>query len=269
MIVLIAVALTFLTVPLGRVLANFSDMESLLSFVGNVFVPRVIENVFLCVLAAIGGAKPLLQYALAWTLFMNTSPLLATGNQYVLSLGHSVVLLLQLALLEYGIGMHDSGHEHGYRLGEVLGSVLVMMFAVGIAASMFMGVRFMTVVSGSMRPAIDVGDLVVVAPVNRYNVSVGEVIAFVRGGITILHRVVGITRVRGQLAYVTKGDANNAPDREPVLPQQIVGRLVYVVPHVGYPLVYIAQYQRGYVNAVVTAILFIVLVYYILLIRIE
>ncbi|RLG76945.1 MAG: signal peptidase I [Thermoprotei archaeon] len=261
--VLIAFMMTFITLPLSRFVRE--DLSSLLTSLSSVVIPRIIENLFLCQLALAGGSKPLVGYVAMVTYFELLSPVLPTGNIYVLSLGRTAILLLQLVALEVLLGF---GEMHKLSRSELLSSLAVTLLATSIAFSMFLGFRVMTVVSGSMRPSIEVGDLVVVKNVNTSDLRVGDVIAYVKGKTIVLHRIVMLTSVRGETAFITKGDANTAVDPNPILPEQIVGRLVYVVPRIGYPLVLIAQYEQSYINAVVTAILFIVLVYYILSIRV-
>ncbi len=92
------------------------------------------------------------------------------------------------------------------------------------------------VLSGSMRPSIHAGDVVVLEPVRRGDVvSVGDVITVsapdTPGG-TYLHRVVA-TSVTGTL--VTRGDANRQDDFPAVDRGLVRGRTRLVLPFVGAP----------------------------------
>lgn len=97
----------------------------------------------------------------------------------------------------------------------------------------------LTVLSGSMEPAISAGDIVVVRGVSvpPDDVAVGDVITFLPypdDPTLITHRVVAMTAdPQGEVKYVTQGDANSAVD-EPIGPHQIRGRMMYVVPVLGY-----------------------------------
>jgi signal peptidase len=129
------------------------------------------------------------------------------------------------------------------RAGNVVGtaiSVLVVMIGcVGIviaAATHFapegeytvFGHPTMIVLSGSMAPAINTGDLVIdnsLGAADAGGLQAGQIISF-RPSATakvITHRIAQVTSVGGAVAYVTKGDANNAADTTPVAPSQIVG----------------------------------------------
>ena len=67
------------------------------------------------------------------------------------------------------------------------------------------------------------------------DIRIGDVIIFNTPfkTIPIVHRVVAITNVDGQFSFTTKGDANSSPD-QPITPEQIVGRVVFAIPKLGW-----------------------------------
>lgn len=73
------------------------------------------------------------------------------------------------------------------------------------------------VLTNSMYPEIEAGDLIITEHAKPEEVQVGDVIAFVDpagNGVTVVtHRVAAITEEDGQLAWQTKGDNNTAEDR--------------------------------------------------------
>lgn len=75
--------------------------------------------------------------------------------------------------------------------------------------------RTLTVLSGSMTPAIARGSMVVVTPIAAPDVSVGDVITFnapIDGAPVVTHRVDAIVEPGPAPVVRTKGDANAAPD---------------------------------------------------------
>lgn len=86
------------------------------------------------------------------------------------------------------------------------------------------------------RPAsdhIEVGDLIFSKTTDVNTIKVGDVISFMEGASVVTHRVIGITEKNGELAFVTKGDANNTQDTEPVLSKDVVGVYKSRVPVLG------------------------------------
>jgi len=93
--------------------------------------------------------------------------------------------------------------------------------------------KIMTVLSGSMEPAIKTGSLVVIKPKEEYRI--GEVITFqFKGKNPITHRIVDIEIVDGKPQYITKGDANKSPDARKVKKEEVIGRVLFSIPYLGY-----------------------------------
>lgn len=88
--------------------------------------------------------------------------------------------------------------------------------------------RLFAITSGSMRPKIPMGSLVIVKSIDDY--KVGDVITFRDGQRLVSHRIL-VKLPEDQ--FQTKGDANTAPDRLSVSQDQIFGRVAIVVPRLG------------------------------------
>jgi len=116
--------------------------------------------------------------------------------------------------------------------------VFIAVAALSLVVSVFPitgNIKFMIVQSGSMAPAIKMGSIVMVKPVEDY--KIGDVVCF--GQITrtkspITHRIYDIKVVENEVSYITKGDANNAPDLREISKREIIGKVLFSVPYVGY-----------------------------------
>jgi signal peptidase len=94
------------------------------------------------------------------------------------------------------------------------------------------------VISGSMSPAVEAGDIVVTSPVPADRLREGLVIRFHdprRPGRYVLHRIVGTT-ADGRL--VTRGDANTVADAAPVPKGTVTGVWRLRVPRLGLPVLW-------------------------------
>lgn len=98
--------------------------------------------------------------------------------------------------------------------------------------------KVFTVMSGSMEPTIKTGSLIFVKPMADYNV--GDIVTrrTTDPKITITHRIVSKEEVQGKIAFETKGDANNAPDGEKFTKDGIIGKEIFKIPFLGYPVGY-------------------------------
>ena len=91
------------------------------------------------------------------------------------------------------------------------------------------GIRPYVVYSGSMEPGIPTGAVVFVKE-EKFSPKKGDIITFHNGNTVITHRVVKNT----DGICTTKGDANKTADPVTVKESQIVGRVVFHLPYLGY-----------------------------------
>lgn len=95
--------------------------------------------------------------------------------------------------------------------------------------------KFFIVQSGSMEPAIKIGSVVIVKPAISYRI--GDIITFNPCNQTktpTTHRIYDIKVRAGKTIYITKGEANKTPDPRKISNREIIGRVLFSVPFVGY-----------------------------------
>lgn len=139
-------------------------------------------------------------------------------------------------------------------------SGLIIIFLVLIAVVLYLpfilGGKSMAVLSGSMEPKIPVGSIVSTQKADFNELKVGDVITYeVSQGVMITHRIFSIDVSKKEV--VTKGDANNTVDGAPVLEAQIVGKVIYHVPYIGYISIYIKTPRGILVACIVVSALII------------
>lgn len=105
---------------------------------------------------------------------------------------------------------------------------LIVLFSVDI----FSPYHSFTNISDSMTPVIDKGSVTIVKKFDYY--EVGDIITYYDNSLgveeIVTHRITGM----GGNVYLTKGDANEVSDRELVKSRLIIGRVIYVIPFLGY-----------------------------------
>ncbi|OGD66701.1 signal peptidase I [Candidatus Campbellbacteria bacterium RIFOXYC2_FULL_35_25] len=95
--------------------------------------------------------------------------------------------------------------------------------------------KLLIVQSGSMEPAIKTGSVVIVKPSDNY--QIGDVITFGENTKTktpTTHRIGEVKVVEGNYYYTTKGDANENNDPREVSQTEIIGKVLFDVPFIGY-----------------------------------
>ena len=111
--------------------------------------------------------------------------------------------------------------------------VIVVLCAVFLMGSRLLGYQCYTVISGSMQPKYMVGDLLYVKAVAFEDIQVGDDITFMLNEDKLLatHRIIAMDSERGYVQ--TKGLHNDNPDA-PVHYKNIVGKVVFSLPALGY-----------------------------------
>lgn len=121
-------------------------------------------------------------------------------------------------------------------IGTVLCIILIPIFVINciLIAKSFTseevpsvaGVLPLIVLTDSMYPVIESGDLIICRTADAEEIEVGDVIAFFdpagNGTSIVTHRVMEVTEENGQRAWRTKGDNNNTEDRLPVTEDKLV-----------------------------------------------
>lgn len=127
-----------------------------------------------------------------------------------------------------------------------------------------------SVSSGSMRPAYNVGDLLVIRHVQSDQLVVDDVIVFEVStrSYDIVHRIIEIEKYNDKLYFRTKGDNNPSPDYwrgsecwNGMIPQEnVIGKVIFSVPLIGYvSLAVSSEYGVLVVGAVILLIILLLI----------
>lgn len=96
------------------------------------------------------------------------------------------------------------------------------------------GFRSYIVLSGSMEPDLQVGDMVVSRQAGEKQIETGDIITFEdENGAVITHRVADIMIKDGKRYYQTKGDNNNGKDIGLVPIENIKGKYIFKISGAG------------------------------------
>ena len=140
---------------------------------------------------------------------------------------------------------------------KVIISLLLIFFAFFGSFIIFVILQFalntetpmVVVISNSMSPNINKGDLLFVQGRDPEDIEEGDIIVFDAHDLwddapeePIVHRVVDIDKHDGKFYFDTKGDANNDRDEEPIPGHRVKGVVCGRVPYIGWIKIVIADY---------------------------
>ena len=118
------------------------------------------------------------------------------------------------------------------------------------------------IMSNSMIPSINVHDAVVTVRVKQEKIKVNDIITFVSSkietnGTPITHRVIGIVNTDTGIKYRTKGDHNNTEDFALISPDEVIGKVFFRIPMIGYVQTFMTK-PIGWLLIIVIPCLFII-----------
>lgn len=124
------------------------------------------------------------------------------------------------------------------KLGSAICIIFFIALGIGLVGNIstkFDGVynlikfRSYVIVSNSMQPTIDPGDVIFIKKSNVEDLEVGDVITFQKENFIATHRII---EIQGE-NVITQGDNNNLQD-DPLSKENIIGEYMFRVPKVGY-----------------------------------
>lgn len=138
---------------------------------------------------------------------------------------------------------------------------LVVLLAALLAGVRLIGLKPYAVLSGSMEPAYKVGSLVYVRKTDPEKLKLGDVITFMPSEDTIVtHRIVEVVPDEADpetLWFRTKGDGNEAADGSLVHYKNVIGRVKFSLPLMGYVSHFIQTPPGSYIALALVAFAFL------------
>ena len=245
--ILMTILFAFINTDFSNFLNNFSDLKEAFIYTSTTLIPNILESAVCTYLVYIGGVK----FSIIYKLFVTVPPFIVPIVPNLDWFGTAIVgVLLPLAVYVYMNYVHVNKSERlskrERRKYNPVVYVPVFIF-IALLAGFVMGLfkyQPIAVMSGSMSPTFNRGDAVVINKLNnkeKDELKKGDIIQFVSGTKYVVHRIVEITNDEfGNKLFVTKGDHNNTIDANAVAFEDVIGKVSFVVPYIGYPSVWLS-----------------------------
>jgi signal peptidase len=250
-IFLATLVFTIVSIPLGQI-TGFQLRITSSNQVISSWLPLLAENMVASLLVLTAGAGASLSFRGLLAAFWWLCPILPNLDWALKGLIGTVVPIigivainnyyaLQAARVKSRKRTRNASMPAGWIITAII-AVAIVWFAVGVFP-----IKPFLVPSGSMVPVIDPGDVVLVVPVQTDAIKVGEIIEYrnTKENINIVHRVIAITGNASNMFFITKGDANGSPDSDPVSPQAVIGREIFVIPKIGWISIAVKKLLSG------------------------
>lgn len=233
-------------------LINFQNPLIYTKFMGENFLPILTGNLLATYLALLSGPAASLAYRAplqAFTWFSPILPDLPWGYKSLIGVMLPTIGFIAINMATTQTDLRKAGIPTKRRptprprksQKSMKGWMAISIFLVLTVwtSTGLLGFYPTIIASGSMRPTLDVGDIAIVISTDPSKIQVGDIIQYWQKEEMTLHRVVETYRSEGANLFVTKGDANTAPDTDPVFLAQIKGKLILTIPKLGWIPIYL------------------------------
>lgn len=242
-VVLVILLLTITGIPVNFYKGQ-NTFPKLVEFLARFLGPEFSKNLFATYITYLGGLLPSILYLSIIEAFHWFSPLLPDLKWITVAFIGILCpffSLLFLQSIEEGLNKIKFRKKKDNPISWfiiITLSIGVIWFTVGVFP-----IYPSVIASGSMEPMIYTGDVILIQKIDGNEAQVGDVIQFQREDILVSHRVIDVkdpTYEKGK-SYITKGDNNSSADGAEVLPETIKGKVVKVIPKIGWPTLLLKQ----------------------------
>jgi len=239
-IILVTLLFTVISIPLVQITGFKFQIESSNQVI-SYWLPLLAENLAAGMLVMTAGAGASLAYRGLLAAFWWLCPILPDLGWALKGLIGTVIPVIGVVVINdfYAAQavrvksrkkMRSDALPTGW-IFTAITCVAILWFTTGV-----LPIKPSLIPSGSMVPVINPGDIVLIAPVKPELIKLGDIIEYknAKEKINIVHRVIEIGGDAGSRYFITKGDANNSPDADPVSPEAVIGKEIFNIPKVGW-----------------------------------
>ena len=225
-------------------LSTFSEPYPAFTFIAIYLLPIISRNVFCTYVSIKSGYKPAILYSLIVGSYSFFVPITPNPNLYLYSIIELIIPMVFFYNL-YRFFKRDRDEDIVRKKQKdktiaLIFPTLVVLFLVYITSGYF-HYHAIAIASGSMSPVIHKGDVVIIEKIDKNfeDLKVGQVIAYNKDGIIVVHRLHNIVKIESEYFFYTKGDANDFVDNYKITEDMIIGKVDVKIPYIGYPTVWI------------------------------
>lgn len=209
-----------------------------------VVFPSITKNIFLTYLTMKVGYKNGIIYRLITELSTYLLPIFPDFGEYINVLLKTVLPIAIMARLNnmfnyYSVRKIKDSRYNNRKL--VLYSVITFaLLTIVLLTSGLFTYQALTIGSGSMSPAIEKGDVIILKGMKNEEtrkIKKGDVLVYNHDNKIIVHRVIKKSNNGETISFKTKGDYNNAKDSWTVKQEDVIGIVKFRIRWVGMPTV--------------------------------
>ena len=230
---------------------TYSNNEELFINFFSIFLPIVLENILLTYLAFIGIRSTVYAYFIPMLISRYFIPI-TLDVDWFFALLFQLILVVVIFYVSFNEYLWKEKRIYSYKTNKtnsviyLFGVVLIVSFGLFVAG--VFKYRPVAILTYSMEPIFTRGDAVIVEKLDdeeKNKLKKGDIIQYQVDKTVVVHRIVKVKKEDNKKVYILKGDNNNAKDPKPVYMEQIMGKVLFSIPKVGYPSVWLSEFLHS------------------------
>ncbi len=225
-------------------IVGITTFNRFMDLVGLALLPAVTANIYYHYISKRYGATPNIVFRLITTLYIYFVPMITSMSD---SLTSCIKIILPVVMLALVSALYEKKKQNAVRKGKSFGAIgTVFTVVIVILVAMLISCQFrfgaLVIATESMTGEINKGDMIIYERYDDQAIKEGQVIVFLQNESRIVHRVVQIENIGGEVRYYTKGDANEDLDDGYRLESDIVGLTDLKISFIGYPTLLLREF---------------------------
>lgn len=230
---------------------TYSNNEELFINFFSIFLPIVLENILLTYLAFIGIRSTVYAYFIPMLISRYFIPI-TLDVDWFFALLFQLILVVVIFYVSFNEYLWKEKRIYSYKTNKtnsviyLFGVVLIVSFGLFVAG--VFKYRPVAILTYSMEPIFTRGDAVIVEKLDddeKNKLKKGDIIQYQVDKTVVVHRIIKVKKEDNKKVYILKGDNNNAKDPKPVYMEQIMGKVLFSIPKVGYPSVWLSEFLHS------------------------
>ena len=224
-------------------LYDLTNYNEFLAAIGFVLFASVSCNLLYNYVSKRYGVAGIIFYRLITALYAYIIPITPNIYIYIKSFFRMIYPYIMYLVLEKTFSKTDFVVSYSDRKKNFVSITLMLIIMTLITMLISCQFKYGVLVIGSksMTGSINMGDAVVYKSYNNEAIEEGQVIIFESNGLRLVHRVIKIMDVNGEVRYYTKGDANDKMDEGYIVKDDIIGVTKARLIAIGYPTIWFRQ----------------------------
>ena len=228
--------------------SNFSNNVAFFKYMSQTIVPLLVSNCLFTYLVIMAGNVPSTIYRVVLSLITILLPIFP-GLNWLIKAMLEIILVIVCALYVNYVDLQSARVLNRRQLKKEKVTSYIPFVIVLVILVCFIGGIFkyqpIAVLSNSMYPTFARGDAVVVQKLEKKEFSKlkkGDILYYSKDDKLVIHRIIEIKETEEKkLEIKTKGDNNNTEDNWIIKEEEIIGKVKFMVPYIGYPSVWVNE----------------------------